>query len=38
MLILWDTAGQEEYEKLRTLSYRDPNVLVMCYSIESPDR
>lgn len=36
-LVLWDTAGQEDYERLRPLSYPDSNVIVMCYSIDSPD-
>lgn len=36
-LVLWDTAGQEDYERLRPLSYPDSNVVLMCYSIDSPD-
>jgi GTPase SAR1 family protein len=36
-LVLWDTAGQEDYERLRPLSYPDSNVIIMCYSIDSRD-
>ena len=36
-LALWDTASQVEYEHLRPLSYWDADVLLMCYSIDSPD-
>eukprot|EP00019_Armaparvus_languidus_P007850 CAMPEP_0168595432 /NCGR_PEP_ID=MMETSP0420-20121227/9462_1 /TAXON_ID=498008 /ORGANISM="Pessonella sp." /LENGTH=189 /DNA_ID=CAMNT_0008631885 /DNA_START=31 /DNA_END=597 /DNA_ORIENTATION=- len=31
-LSLWDTAGQESYERLRPMSYRGADVFVMCYS------
>ncbi|XP_067932312.1 ras-like GTP-binding protein rhoA isoform X1 [Watersipora subatra] len=36
-LVLWDTAGQEDYDRLRPISYPDTNVLLMCFSIDSPD-
>lgn len=33
-LTLWDTAGQESYEKLRPLSYPGSDVVLICYSID----
>ncbi|KAF9584518.1 GTP-binding protein Rho1 [Lunasporangiospora selenospora] len=34
-LSLWDTAGQEDYDRLRPLSYPESNVVLMCYSVDS---
>ena len=36
-LALWDTAGQQDYGCLRLLSYPDTDVILMCFSIDSPD-
>lgn len=35
-LALWDTAGQEEYDRLRVLSYPEVNLLLVCFAIDSP--
>uniref|UniRef100_A0A1I8FE64 Rho-related GTP-binding protein RhoC n=1 Tax=Macrostomum lignano TaxID=282301 RepID=A0A1I8FE64_9PLAT len=36
-LALWDTAGQEDYDRLRRCSYPDTDVILMCFAIDSPD-
>lgn len=33
---LWDTAGQEDYERLRPLSYGGANVFLVVFSVMSP--
>lgn len=34
-LALWDTAGQEEYDRLRPLSYPDADIFLVCYAMDS---
>ena len=36
-LALWDTAGQEDYERLRPLAYSKAHVILIGYSVDSPD-
>ncbi|KAJ1558177.1 GTP-binding protein Rho1 [Cladochytrium tenue] len=36
-LALWDTAGQEDYNRLRPLSYPGSDVIIVCFAISSPD-
>lgn len=32
---LWDTAGQEEYDRLRPLSYPDSDVILICFAVDN---
>ncbi|KAM7163651.1 rho-related GTP-binding protein RhoD-like isoform 2-T2 [Macrochelys suwanniensis] len=34
---LWDTAGQEDYDRLRPLSYTEAHVILMCFDVTSPN-
>ncbi|KAL6122804.1 Rhoa [Nucleospora cyclopteri] len=34
-LALWDTAGQEDYDTIRPLSYRGTDLIFLCYTVEN---
>lgn len=36
-LAVWDTAGQEEYDAVRPVTYSDTDLVFLCYSIENKD-
>ena len=35
-MALFDTAGQEDFDRLRPLSYPDTNIVLMCFSVDNP--
>lgn len=36
-LALWDTSGKDEYDEVRPLSYSKTDIILMCFSVDSPD-
>lgn len=34
-MTLWDTAGSEEYNKLRSLSFQETDVFLICYAVNN---
>ncbi|KAJ2747145.1 RHO4 protein [Coemansia sp. BCRC 34301] len=36
-LALWDTAGQEDFDRLRIMSYPEADVVVVCFSVDMPE-
>jgi Ras homolog gene family, member A len=36
-LALWDSVGQECYDRLRPLSYPGSHVILICFAVDSPD-
>eukprot|EP00108_Taenia_solium_P003062 TsM_000975500 transcript=TsM_000975500 gene=TsM_000975500 len=37
LLSLWDTAGQQDYERLRQLSYPQTNIFLVCFAVNNTD-
>eukprot|EP01094_Clydonella_sp_ATCC50884_P004857 TRINITY_DN13853_c0_g1_i1.p2 TRINITY_DN13853_c0_g1~~TRINITY_DN13853_c0_g1_i1.p2 ORF type:complete len:289 (-),score=118.64 TRINITY_DN13853_c0_g1_i1:57-806(-) len=35
-IILWDTAGQEDYKQLRTTTYKNTDIFLVCFSVVHP--
>jgi len=36
-IALWDTVNQEDYDRLRPLSYSNSHVILICYAIDTPE-
>nr|XP_033809963.1 rho-related GTP-binding protein RhoF [Geotrypetes seraphini] len=36
ILHLYDTAGQDDYDRLRPLSYQNANIVLICYDVTNP--
>jgi len=36
-LALWDTIAREEYDRLRPLDYSGAHVILICFTVDSPD-
>jgi Ras family protein A len=36
-IALWDTVDQEDYDRLRPLSYSNSHVILICYAIDTPE-
>ena len=36
-LQIWDSAGQDDYSRLRPLGYADADVFLLCYSVADRD-
>lgn len=36
-LALWDTAGQEDYERLRPLAYSKAHIILIGFAVDMPD-
>ncbi|KAJ2617527.1 GTP-binding protein Rho1 [Coemansia sp. RSA 1365] len=34
---LWDTAGQEDYDRLRIMAYPDADIVLICFSVDVVD-
>ena len=35
LLELWDTAGQEEFDRIRPLSYKDTHIFLLCFAVDN---
>lgn len=36
-IAIWDTAGQEEYDAVRPVSYSETDLVFLCYTVENKD-